>query len=70
MEIGKKFAATLSVCALLGAMSAPVAFAGETPPKPGDPKAKCNSGKGNGSETAPANDCDPGKSGGHNNGGD
>jgi hypothetical protein len=31
---------------------------------------KCNSGRGNGSETAPGNDCDPGNSGGHNNGGD
>jgi hypothetical protein len=33
-------------------------------------KAKCNSGNGNGSETVPSNDCDPGNSGGHNNGGD
>jgi hypothetical protein len=32
--------------------------------------AKCNSGRGNGSETTPANDCDPGNSGGHNSGGD
>ncbi len=31
---------------------------------------KCNSGRGNGSETTPADDCDPGNSGGHNNGGD
>jgi hypothetical protein len=29
----------------------------------------CNSGGGNGSETTPANDCDPGNSGGNNNGG-
>lgn len=36
----------------------------------GNPPAKCNSGRGNGSETTPANDCDPGNSGGHNNGGD
>lgn len=69
MEINKKFAATLSVCALLGAMSAPAAFAGGVI-KPGDPKAKCNSGNGNASETDPANDCDPGNSGGKNNGGD
>ncbi len=33
-------------------------------------KAKCNSGRGNQSETTPENDCDPGNSGGHNNGGD
>jgi hypothetical protein len=32
--------------------------------------ADCNSGRGNGSETAPDNDCDPGNSGGNNNGGD
>ena len=31
---------------------------------------KCNAGRGNGSETTPATDCDPGNSGGHNNGGD
>ncbi len=35
-----------------------------------DAKAKCNSGDGNSSETDPANDCDPGNSGGRNNGGD
>lgn len=34
------------------------------------PKQKCNSGNGNQSETDPSNDCDPGNSGGHNNGGD
>ena len=38
------------------------------PPKPCKPK--CNSGRGNGSETKPnGDDCDPGNSGGHNNGG-
>lgn len=31
---------------------------------------KCNSGRGNGSEPDPNDDCDPGNSGGHNNGGD
>jgi hypothetical protein len=35
-----------------------------------DDKERCNSGRGNGSETEPANDCDPGNSGGHNIGGD
>jgi hypothetical protein len=34
------------------------------------PKPKCNAGNGNGSETTPANDCDPGNSGDNNNGGD
>jgi len=33
-------------------------------------KEKCNSGRGNDSETEPDNDCDPGNSGGNNNGGD
>lgn len=31
---------------------------------------KCNSGGGNGSEPDSASDCDPGNSGGHNNGKD
>lgn len=31
---------------------------------------KCNSGRGNGSETLPSNDCDPGNSGPSNQGGD
>ena len=30
---------------------------------------KCNSGNGNGQENTVLNDCDPGNSGGHNNGG-
>jgi hypothetical protein len=34
------------------------------------PKVPCNSGNGNGSEVEPATDCDPGNSGGHNNGKD
>ena len=37
------------------------------PPEPTE-KPKCNSGRGNGSEGDP--DCDPGNSGGHNQGGD
>lgn len=43
--------------------TATTAFAGDT-------KGKCNSGRGNSSETTPDNDCDPGNSGGHNSGGD
>ncbi len=35
----------------------------------GEP-AKCNSGRGNLSETVPETDCDPGNSGGNNKGGD
>ena len=39
------------------------------PPRPCKPK--CNSGRGNGSERKnDGEDCDPGNSGGHNNGGD
>lgn len=46
------------------------AFAGVKPPPPPPKNEKCNSGGGNGSETSPATDCDPGNSGGHNNGKD
>jgi uncharacterized membrane protein len=62
----KKIAAVIAALALAG-VTAPAAIAG--PPDPA-PKGKCNSGNGNNSETDPANDCDPGNSGGHNNGGD
>lgn len=34
------------------------------------PKQKCNAGRGNDSEPTRRNDCDPGNSGGRNNGGD
>jgi len=34
------------------------------------PKVKCNSGNGNGSEPTIPEDCDPGNSGGNNQGGD
>ncbi|MGI8684349.1 MAG: hypothetical protein ACR2MO_04540 [Acidimicrobiales bacterium] len=59
----RKALAFTALTLLLGGMATP-AFAGV------EPTAKCNSGRGNGSETMPANDCDPGNSGGHNNGGD
>jgi hypothetical protein len=58
-------AAVMAGGMLLGA-AAPAFATGEEPPA----TAKCNSGRGNASETTPANDCDPGNSGGHNNGGD
>jgi hypothetical protein len=51
-------------CLAAGAFSAPAMS------EPLHPKPKCNSGGGNGSETTPADDCDPGNSGGNNNGGD
>lgn len=50
---------------VLGGTAAP-AFATDEPPA----NMKCNSGRGNNSESTPATDCDPGNSGGHNNGGD
>jgi len=64
----RKLMAVAAVGALAAAFTPAAAMAGDTKPPPG--KAKCNSGNGNGSETDPANDCDPGNSGGHNNGGD
>jgi hypothetical protein len=60
----RKIVAMLFVCALAGAFSAP-AVATDFHPKP-----KCNAGSGNGSEPTPGTDCDPGNSGGNNNGGD
>jgi len=52
--------------ALLAAML--LAAASVTPALAGGPK--CNSGNGNGSEPTAEKDCDPGNSGGHNQGGD
>ena len=49
-------------------LAAPALAEGDTPP-PSEPR-KCNSGRGNNSEDTPETDCDPGNSGGHNNGGD
>jgi hypothetical protein len=45
-------------------------FVGPALASPLHPNPKCNAGGGNGSETTPATDCDPGNSGGNNNGGD
>jgi hypothetical protein len=57
------------IALLMGALialsiGAPAALAG------GEDGANCNSGRGNGSETTIENDCDPGNSGGNNQGGD
>ncbi len=60
----RKTFAILFACSVAGAFSAPAFSA------PWHPNAKCNAGNGNGSETVPANDCDPGNSGGNNQGGD
>lgn len=59
----RKLAAMMAVFALAASFGAPAAMSDP-------PKFKCNSGNGNASETEPANDCDPGNSGGHNQGGD
>jgi len=63
----------LSMVVTMGLVFGGLTFATEAqacggcpPPEP----EKCNAGRGNGSETTPANDCDPGNSAGHNNGGD
>lgn len=80
--IRKRLTAACFVVAL--ALAAPVSASAHEhdvlppdPPVHEDPpvhppvkKAKCNAGRGNGSEPAPATDCDPGNSGGRNNGGD
>lgn len=63
MKIKKGIAVGAMSLMLVGIMSGPASA--------GDPhKVKCNSGRGNGSEPSPAHDCDPGNSGGKNNGGD
>ena len=64
MKKWRKIVAMLFVVAVAGAFSAPAMST------PLHPKPKCNAGGGNRSETTPANDCDPGNSGGNNNGGD
>jgi hypothetical protein len=59
----KKQAVALLAAGFVVALASPAFAEGDLP-------AKCNSGRGNDSETTPATDCDPGNSGGHNNGGD
>jgi hypothetical protein len=64
-KTGKRLVGAVLAGAFTVGLAAPVFAEGGTPPPP----AKCNSGNGNGQETTPDNDCDPGNSGGHNNGG-
>ena len=61
----KQVVAAVLITAGLTLAPASAAFAGG-----GHGGHGCNSGNGNGSETTPATDCDPGNSGGNNNGGD
>jgi hypothetical protein len=63
MNTRKRVTMVIATGAIVLGMSSAAAATG-CPPK------KCNSGRGNGSEVAPGNDCDPGNSGAHNNGGD
>jgi hypothetical protein len=59
-SLRKGAALLLAMAALAGALSAPVS-AGRY--------HQCNAGGGNGFESTSTNDCDPGNSGGNNNGG-
>ncbi len=65
----KRVVAAVLITAGLTLAPASAAFAGGDDHHGGG-GAGCNAGRGNGSETTPANDCDPGNSGGVNNGGD
>jgi hypothetical protein len=67
MNLKKTVLAALVAGGMTLGAAAPAFATGEEPP---EPSAKCNSGRGNDSETTPDNDCDPGNSGGRNNGGD
>lgn len=59
----RRLIALLMAASMALTIGAPAALAAG-----GGDDGKCNSGRGNGSEGSP--DCDPGNSGGHNNGGD
>jgi hypothetical protein len=63
MTTRRKFAALLCVAAITGAFSAPALGQDFHPP------TKCKAGIGNGFESTADNDCDPGNSGGVNQGG-
>lgn len=56
--------------ALVGSVLVGTFIVGASAPAFAGPPTKCNSGRGNLSETDPSNDCDPGRSGGNNQGGD
>lgn len=62
----KRLLMAAAAAGMLLALAGPAAAEGDHD----DPSDKCNSGRGNGSETTPADDCDPGNSGDHNQGGD
>ena len=68
MRISKKLLGTVLASGVVLSLGTP-ALAEGFPTEPPAP-TKCNSGRGNNSESTPATDCDPGKSGGRNKGGD
>ena len=68
MRISKKLLGTVLVSGVVLSLGTP-AFAEGFPTDPPAP-TKCNSGRGNTSPRTPTTDCDPGNSGGRNNGGD
>jgi hypothetical protein len=59
----KRCAAALLAAGFVVALATPAFAEGDIP-------QKCNSGRGNLSESTPETDCDPGNSGVHNQGGD
>jgi hypothetical protein len=67
MKIRRWFITLLTVALAAGFTGG--AMAGPSKDPGGGGGKSCNSGNGNGSETDPASDCDPGNSG-DNNGGD
>jgi hypothetical protein len=69
MDLKKKLAMVIATGALTFGVTGVASATGTLPEEP-PAKVKCNSGRGNLSETTPATDCDPGKSGLVNNGGD
>jgi len=68
-DMTKRKWAALAAATFALAIGVPTVYAGGEP-SPEPTKAKCNSGRGNGSELVNGVDCDPGKSAGHNKGGD
>jgi hypothetical protein len=67
MRITKKVLGAVLISGVVLSMGTPAFAEGGTTP---EPPVKCNSGRGNLSESTPATDCDPGNSGGRNKGGD
>ena len=67
--MSKRKWATLAAATFALAIGVPSVYAGGEPTG-GEPAKKCNAGRGNGSELVNGVDCDPGRSGGVNRGGD